>query len=538
MKVLWLGQGGLLFVSGKKKVMVDPYLTNSLTTIDYTLDRRMKVNKKIFSVRPDVLILTNCHPDHADIETISRFAKKQKNKLTILSCENVFTDIADHEHCAKANNIMFEQGAEWSIEGFNIRAVKAKTDDKSAFGVIITDTITNEKYYVAGDTLYSREVLAELDDDLFAIFVPINGEYGSMNIIDAKRFALASGATYAVPVHFGMLDKIKPEIFDLENAVIPKIYRIIDFGSPEPLPNKKQIDRKFNEKPVKTAPASDNAADADGDATEEAEIINEHKTEVINENEAINELEAVDEIDVADDIEAVDDVEAIDEIEVIEETDALDEIEAVDDVEAIDEIEEGDEAEESDKAEYDKSLNPNEGKYEEYGDEQDYSFSFFDDEDDDEYDAQNLEFEPFTDKDLQSYAFENPPKEPVIMPELEEAEREYYADLYDTAPQDESKAKNELDTENEDEADGELDIESESEDDFVQDDYDFSFFDDDNEQKDDEPKEAEAEPEQPCAPKHTPRVSTDDDDDAEKIDAFVRELEKLERGETSDFDKI
>ena len=156
MKVLWLGQGGLLFVSGKRKVMVDPYLTNSLSLIDYTLDRQMKVNKKIFSVRPDVIVLTNCHPDHADIETISKFAKKQKNKLTILSCESVFCTIADYDHCALANNIMFQAGSEWTIEGFNIQAVEARTDDTSAIGVIITDTQDGKKYYVAGDTLYNK----------------------------------------------------------------------------------------------------------------------------------------------------------------------------------------------------------------------------------------------------------------------------------------------------------------------------------------------------------------------------------------------
>ena len=80
MKVLWLGQGGLLFVSGKSKIMIDPYLTNSLSKSDRSLSRRMKVNKKLFKVKPDIIILTNNHPDHADFNTIEKFVKKQNKK--------------------------------------------------------------------------------------------------------------------------------------------------------------------------------------------------------------------------------------------------------------------------------------------------------------------------------------------------------------------------------------------------------------------------------------------------------------------------
>ena len=34
MKIIWLGQSGLLFVSGNKKIVVDPYLSDSLKKID------------------------------------------------------------------------------------------------------------------------------------------------------------------------------------------------------------------------------------------------------------------------------------------------------------------------------------------------------------------------------------------------------------------------------------------------------------------------------------------------------------------------
>ena len=358
MKVLWLGQSGLLFVCGKRKVMIDPYLTNSLCLIDYTLDRKMKVNKKIFSVRPDVIVLTNCHPDHADVDTVSKFAKKQKSKLTILSSESVFLDIADHEHCAKANNIMFEPGSEWSIEGLTIQAVLAKTDDKSAIGVVITDTKDGKKYYIAGDTLYNKYVLQDLPSDIFACFVPINGEYGSMNVIDAKRFAVATGAKYVVPVHFGMFDKIDPLSFNLENAIIPKIYRIIDFESDCSTKDKKLIDRKFNERPVQepvttvetTVEANkieEQNEYSEAVTTVEADEFVSENVEIIEVDESVNQnIEAV-EIDepTAEDVENISDtdVEADEVVEADEITESAEieettEIVKAEDVEEITEV--------------------------------------------------------------------------------------------------------------------------------------------------------------------------------------------------------
>ena len=563
MKVLWLGQSGLLFVSGKRKVMIDPYLTNSLTMIDYTLDRKMKTNKKIFSVKPDVLILTNCHPDHADIETVSKFARKQKSKLTILSCENVFLDIADHEHCAKANNIMFEEGCEWSIEGFNIRAVKAKTDDKSAFGVIITDTLTNEKYYVAADTLYSKQVLGDLDSDLFAVFVPINGEFGSMNMIDAKRFARDSGARYAVPVHFGMLDKVSPEDFDLKNAIIPSIYRIIDFSSRTSVPKKKQVDRKFNERatvseqisivtefePSESEPAANDldevieayeeineieeAVEVEEtveveeaieveEAVEVEEIIEveetaeaEATTEIIETvEEAIKITEAI-EADEAVEIEAYEEeIEAAEEIEIVEGAEVAEEIEPEEvlGVEIEIEAEDESEAEIQDEVGLDYENEPDvENDEASYDDD----FSFFDSDFEEEAEPY-APFEPFTKEELEGYG--------IISDDEQDQEEAEIA----TEPEIEiSEDTSEPETE---EIMAEEEVTEESYD------NDFSFFDEDQ-SANDAPAQSE-EPSEPIAYTPVRPARENDEDDAEKIDAYVKELEKLERGETFDFDIV
>ena len=236
MKILWLGQGGLLFVVGNKKIMIDPYLTNSLCKINHTLNRKTKINKKLFDVKPDVLILTNSHPDHTDMETVIKLAKKGKSNLTILSAGSVFPLLTGNKHTMGCNNVMFEYGCEWSVEGAIIEATYAKSDDSTAFCVIITDTESGKKYFVAEDTLYSKYVLEDIPKDIYAAFIPINGEYGSMNILDARRFALKINPCHTVPIHFGMFDDVSPEYFDVPNLVIPEIYHLIELTDKEPEP--------------------------------------------------------------------------------------------------------------------------------------------------------------------------------------------------------------------------------------------------------------------------------------------------------------
>ena len=45
MKVMWIGHGGLLFVSGKHKILIDPYLSDSLRSANKKLRRRPPFRK-------------------------------------------------------------------------------------------------------------------------------------------------------------------------------------------------------------------------------------------------------------------------------------------------------------------------------------------------------------------------------------------------------------------------------------------------------------------------------------------------------------
>ena len=76
MKITWLGQAGLLFSNGKAKIMVDPYLSNSVEKVVPLNYRRVPVKEEFLSVTPDVMIFTHDHLDHYDPETAPIFLER------------------------------------------------------------------------------------------------------------------------------------------------------------------------------------------------------------------------------------------------------------------------------------------------------------------------------------------------------------------------------------------------------------------------------------------------------------------------------
>ena len=50
MKHIWLGQGGLLLISGKLRIVIDPYLSNSMRSVDRTMKRKVKIKRRFLKV--------------------------------------------------------------------------------------------------------------------------------------------------------------------------------------------------------------------------------------------------------------------------------------------------------------------------------------------------------------------------------------------------------------------------------------------------------------------------------------------------------
>lgn len=222
MKIIFLGQAGLLFDFDGFKIMIDPYLSNSVEKINPKNYRRQPIDTSIFNIKPNVMIFTHNHLDHYDPETVEKFITNKTN-ITVLSPKSVWDEV--RKIGGDNNYVLFNRHTSWTQNGITFTAVKAEHSDITPIGVIIDDG--KKKYYITGDTLYNTEIFSDIPKDIYALFLPINGVGNNMNMIDAARFTEKVNPKVTVPIHFGMFDEIEPNNLTCNNLVIPEIYKSI-----------------------------------------------------------------------------------------------------------------------------------------------------------------------------------------------------------------------------------------------------------------------------------------------------------------------
>ncbi len=217
-KITFLGQSGLLFETNGKVILVDPYMSNSVVKVNPANFRRQPIDTRFLDIQPDVIILTHDHQDHTDLETLSHYLTRDIPVL-VLAAPNAWSRVRTLG--GVHNYVQFPRRTQWTYGTIRVQAVRAVHSDEHAIGIIVDDG--EKKYYVTGDTLYNSEIFSDLPDDIFAVFLPVNGMGNNMNQTDAKRFAIQCGAQKVIPIHFGMFDSIKPEGFE----IVPEVYKEI-----------------------------------------------------------------------------------------------------------------------------------------------------------------------------------------------------------------------------------------------------------------------------------------------------------------------
>lgn len=218
--VTWIGQAGFFIRHGGKNILIDPYLSDSVGAIDPSKHRRIPVDPTLFEIKPDIMIFTHDHLDHYDPETASHYLQNN-DRITVLAPASVWTKV--RKEGKLHNYVQFDRGTIWTEHGIRFTAVKATHSDPYAIGVILDDG--QKKFYFTGDTLYNEAIFADLPEDLYAVFFPVNGVGNNMNMTDAASFARRTNTKVAVPVHYGMFDDINIELFDLDNKKILTTYQ-------------------------------------------------------------------------------------------------------------------------------------------------------------------------------------------------------------------------------------------------------------------------------------------------------------------------
>lgn len=222
MRITYLGQAGFLFEKDEFRIMIDPYLSNSVERLNPKNYRRVVVDDSFFKIKPDVLIFTHNHLDHYDPETAKRYIDEDSG-ITVLAPKSVWDNV--RQFGGNNNYVLLNRHTTWTENGMKITAVKAEHSDPTAIGIIIDDG--ERKYYVTGDTLYNEEIFDDIPEDIYALFLPVNGVGNNMNMIDAAHFAKRVNAEKVVPIHIGMFDELSADDFEYENKITAEIYKEI-----------------------------------------------------------------------------------------------------------------------------------------------------------------------------------------------------------------------------------------------------------------------------------------------------------------------
>ena len=221
MKVTWLTHSGLLFENERLTVLVDPYLSDSLSKTDSKKQRKIPVNESFFKVSPDVILITHSHAAHLDVETLERFLSRTDKEILILAGGSEYSLIKPilNGH----NLVLLSPHSVYSTLGVTFYSVKAEHGmQKEAVGFILDDG--EKTYYISSDTLYNFDVIDDcldlVEDGVDYAFLPINGKGNNMNAKDAADFAYEIGAKAAIPVHYGLFDDTDPCDFDFDDRII------------------------------------------------------------------------------------------------------------------------------------------------------------------------------------------------------------------------------------------------------------------------------------------------------------------------------
>ena len=225
MRITWLGQAGLLFEKNGFKIMIDPYLSDSIGALNPSKHRHFPVDEKVFQMKPDVMIFTHDHLDHFDPETAEKFLHEDSS-VTVLSPQPVWDKVRHYP--GNHNHVLVSPGTTWTENGIRFTAVKAEHSDPKAIGIILDDG--EKKYYITGDTLYNEAIFSQIPDDIYAVFLPINGQGNNMNMTDAANFSVRIGAKFTVPIHYGLFDDIQIETFTIANKITLKLFEEMEIS--------------------------------------------------------------------------------------------------------------------------------------------------------------------------------------------------------------------------------------------------------------------------------------------------------------------
>ncbi|HEX7457401.1 MAG TPA: MBL fold metallo-hydrolase [Ginsengibacter sp.] len=245
----WLGQSSFLLQWNEKRILIDPYLSDSLTK-KYAATNKPHTRVSELVLSPEQLknisIVTSSHnhTDHLDAETLMPvFKNNPQIKFIIPEANRSF--VCERLKCDNNFPIGLNDGKSVTIDGFTFHGITAKHNEIERdengnckyMGYVIE--FGGYKIYHSGDTLWFDGMVDALKP--FAVDVallPINGNdparkvAGNLDCKEAAGLAKAINAKFVIPCHYDMFAFNTADVNDFihESKKINQLYHVLKIG--------------------------------------------------------------------------------------------------------------------------------------------------------------------------------------------------------------------------------------------------------------------------------------------------------------------
>lgn len=232
--LFWLGQAGFWLDTGQHRVLIDPYLSDSLATKyrgkKHPHIRMMPAPIDVMDLpKPDIVLVTHAHTDHMDPDTLGPLHQRFADVPFVVPAAAKAT--AQERIGADARLILADAGQVLNpLTGLWVHVFAAAHEDFNldeqgrhpflGYGIATQDL----RVYHSGDTIPFaglKDAIAALEPDV--LLLPVNGRDAARlsdgvpgNLTLAEAMEIAAPYPMLVPHHFGMFDfnTLDPQAID------------------------------------------------------------------------------------------------------------------------------------------------------------------------------------------------------------------------------------------------------------------------------------------------------------------------------------
>ncbi|HZT71424.1 MAG TPA: MBL fold metallo-hydrolase [Terriglobia bacterium] len=242
-RLWWLGQSGFLLQWQGSHILLDPYLSDSLTRKYANTDKpHIRMTARIVDPSHldfiDVVTSSHNHTDHLDAETLCPLLRANPGmKIVVPEANRQF--VADRLTIDPDRPLGLRDGESVSVGKFTITAVPAAHEELSPSYLGYIVQFGPWTVYHSGDTLLYEGIVERLRQfSIDVALLPINGRAaerrvpGNLNAREAAELGKAIGAHHVIPCHYGMFtfNTADPREFIEAAKAVGQPYRVLRCG--------------------------------------------------------------------------------------------------------------------------------------------------------------------------------------------------------------------------------------------------------------------------------------------------------------------